>query len=271
MDAQTFDRFVVTVTHRPTRRAALRLLAGGVLGALLTRTGAASVLAQRSDRDGDGLFDDDETDVYGTNPDNPDSDGDGTDDGQEVFDGTDPLTPNGGGGAAPAGCPAGQTDCGGVCVSLDSDRNHCGACSNACPPGDANECSSGVCVAGCFPGQTNCGGFCVNHETDSSNCGGCGSVCPSGTSCVNSACTAGCAPADTFCSGVCVNLQYEQNNCGACGHVCEHPAVCVDGECAIYFEGCGATYNEPCTTNNDCCPGLVCLQVQGGGICRPNP
>jgi Bacterial TSP3 repeat len=45
---------------------------------------------QRPDRDNDGLFDDDETNVYSTNPDRADTDGDGRDDGQEVFDGTDP-------------------------------------------------------------------------------------------------------------------------------------------------------------------------------------
>jgi hypothetical protein len=47
-----------------------------------------------NDRDSDGLFDADETDVYGTNPDIADTDGDGPDDGQEVFDGTDPRDPN---------------------------------------------------------------------------------------------------------------------------------------------------------------------------------
>jgi hypothetical protein len=47
-----------------------------------------------NDRDSDGLFDADETNVYGTNPDKADTDGDGLDDGQEVFDGTDPLDPN---------------------------------------------------------------------------------------------------------------------------------------------------------------------------------
>jgi hypothetical protein len=46
---------------------------------------------QRPDRDGDGLFDDDETDVYGTDPDNPDTDGDDVDDGKEVWIGTDPT------------------------------------------------------------------------------------------------------------------------------------------------------------------------------------
>jgi hypothetical protein len=48
----------------------------------------------RPDGDSDGLFNDDETNVYGTNPDVADTDGDGSDDGQEVFDGTDPLDPN---------------------------------------------------------------------------------------------------------------------------------------------------------------------------------
>jgi hypothetical protein len=47
-----------------------------------------------NDRDSDGLLDDDETNVYSTNPDVADTDGDGPDDGQEVYDGTDPLDPN---------------------------------------------------------------------------------------------------------------------------------------------------------------------------------
>ena len=68
-------------------------------------------LQQRPDRDGDGLFDDDETDVYGTDPDNPDSDGDGADYGQEVYDGTDPASP----AESPVQCPDGATPVGGFC------------------------------------------------------------------------------------------------------------------------------------------------------------
>ena len=68
-------------------------------------------LQQRPDRDGDGLYDDDETDVYGTDPDNPDSDGDGVDDGQEVYDGTDPATP----AKSTVQCPDGATPVGGFC------------------------------------------------------------------------------------------------------------------------------------------------------------
>lgn len=43
------------------------------------------------DSDGDGLSDSDETDIYGTDPYDPDTDGDGVGDGDEVIAGTDPL------------------------------------------------------------------------------------------------------------------------------------------------------------------------------------
>ena len=45
-----------------------------------------------TDTDGDGLADEDETNL-GTDPNNPDTDGDGVNDGDEVNDGTDPLDP----------------------------------------------------------------------------------------------------------------------------------------------------------------------------------
>ena len=53
--------------------------------------------AARPDGDGDGLFDDDEVDVYGTDPKVADTDKDGASDGQEVFDKTDPKVANNGG------------------------------------------------------------------------------------------------------------------------------------------------------------------------------
>jgi uncharacterized protein YkwD len=46
------------------------------------------------DRDGDGLLNEDETDFFETDPDNFDTDGDDVGDGEEVFNGTDPLDPN---------------------------------------------------------------------------------------------------------------------------------------------------------------------------------
>ncbi|MGC4190682.1 MAG: hypothetical protein QM589_05910 [Thermomicrobiales bacterium] len=51
-------------------------------------------LTNRQDTAGDGLYDDDETNVYATDPMNPDTDGDGVGDGQEIEDGTNPLDPS---------------------------------------------------------------------------------------------------------------------------------------------------------------------------------
>ncbi|WP_164478787.1 CAP domain-containing protein [Mycolicibacterium stellerae] len=58
--------------------------------------------AARPDGDGDGLFDDDEVNVYGTDPKVADTDKDGADDGQEVFDKTDPKAANNAGNNGPA-------------------------------------------------------------------------------------------------------------------------------------------------------------------------
>src|SRR5215207_6765485 len=118
MNARTFDRWTVSVTRRPTRRAALRVLAGSLITGLLAGGGVAPArAAQRPDRDGDGLYDDDEVEVYGTNPDVFDTDGDGVGDGEEIYNRdqgfdtpyNDPLTPGEG------HCP-GLTSCFGMCV-----------------------------------------------------------------------------------------------------------------------------------------------------------
>ncbi|MBL8128184.1 MAG: hypothetical protein U0Z70_19905 [Thermomicrobiales bacterium] len=62
--------------------------------------GPASAGGATADTDGDGLFDADETGVYGTNPGLYDTDGDGSGDGEEVFYGSDPRTAGGSTGTA---------------------------------------------------------------------------------------------------------------------------------------------------------------------------
>jgi hypothetical protein len=183
MDAQSFDRWVADAARHPTRRATLRLLAGGLFAGLLGQRGVARIrAAQRPDRDGDGLFDDDEVDVYGTNPDVYDSDGDGVGDGEEVYVGTDPLV-NENPAPAPAGCAAGLTDCGGICVDLVNDRLNCGRCGAACA--EFVNCWESNCggipdpppQVNCAPGLHNCGTYCANVSQDAANCGICGWDC----------------------------------------------------------------------------------------------
>ncbi len=55
--------------------------------------GAATAGGADSDRDGDGLTDQEEADFFGTNPDLFDTDGGGVGDLDELFNGTDPLNP----------------------------------------------------------------------------------------------------------------------------------------------------------------------------------
>ncbi len=57
-------------------------------------SGVPNLCSNNLDSDGDGLSDDDETNVYGTDPLNPDSDADGLQDGDEIAAGTDPLNPD---------------------------------------------------------------------------------------------------------------------------------------------------------------------------------
>ena len=91
MDSRTFDR-LVTAAAGSSRRGALRVLAAGLLGGVLGHRGSPVVqAAQRLDQDGDGLFDDDESLVYGTDPYGYDTDGDGVGDGEEVYYGTNPI------------------------------------------------------------------------------------------------------------------------------------------------------------------------------------
>lgn len=68
--------------------------ASGAWTAAAPSVPAAPFLQEGPDGDGDGLFDDDETNVYGTDPADFDTDGDGFSDGEEVFYGTDPLAAN---------------------------------------------------------------------------------------------------------------------------------------------------------------------------------
>jgi len=140
----------------------------------------------------------------------------------------------------PVVCPTGTTDCGGVCLDLQTDVNNCGACGNVCPeaqPGFDVGCAAGNCFfmreRACPEGLSACNGVCVNRQTDPMNCGLCGNVCATGQICFGGQCANDnrCEAGLTFCNGVCVDLLIDPANCGACGSACGILETCAGGVC----------------------------------------
>jgi hypothetical protein len=141
----------------------------------------------------------------------------------------------------PIVCPPGTTDCGGICLDLQTDVNNCGACGNVCPeaqPGFDVGCAGGNCFfmrePACAEGLSFCNGVCVNRLTDPANCGLCGNVCAPGQICFGGQCATDhrCEAGLTSCNGVCVDLLIDPANCGACGNVCAAGEICFGGLCA---------------------------------------
>jgi len=139
-----------------------------------------------------------------------------------------------------ASCATDETVCAGACSNLQSDRDNCGSCGNAC--GDGLVCSLGMCVEGCDNGLAQCAGACVDLATDTDNCGGCGvddssHVCTPDQMCNTGVC--GCGPTDIVCNGTCTNPNTSQNFCGAtgacsgatAGDMCTNEEACVNGTC----------------------------------------
>jgi hypothetical protein len=113
-----------------------------------------------------------------------------------AFDGLSDRQDDSGG---PAGdCPPGLASCGGTCVDLSSDHDHCGECDHRCGPPEVSSevCNDGECVAECTPGKVACSGGCVDISNDIFNCGECGRTCSAGENaepvCESRACTVIC-------------------------------------------------------------------------------
>jgi hypothetical protein len=307
MDAKTFDRLTAAAARRPNRRDTLRFLVGGLLGGLFFHREFALVqAAQRLDSDQDGLFDDDETGVYGTNPNLFDTDRDGTGDGEEIYNRdnglagpNDPLTPAGGGGAA---CPAGQFDCGAGCTDLSRDAGNCGTCGLACDAANGHSCVGGFCTRPAAPTCIALGGQCVGIDlpccgndptlgyntvlccTDLTGAGYCTDVtgrflCPD-----PGVPATGCPVGMTDCGGFCTNLATDHGNCGMCGQrcsqVCGPDCNCTNGACVTTFsceEGltdcggyCANLQNDPNNCGgceHVCLGGLVREKKCSGGRC----
>ncbi len=84
-------------------------------------------------------------------------------------------------------CEASLTRCGGACVDLESDADHCGACNSDCASDEV--CSLGACADECATGATACGASCVDLQTNAAHCGDCDHSCADDERCMAGACT----------------------------------------------------------------------------------
>lgn len=206
------------------------------------------------------------------------------------------VAPGVDGGTGPS-CGPGTTACGDVCVSLDVDPSHCGACDNACSDGE--RCSGGMCEVTCPAGQQACtvgsGTQCVSTQSDREHCGACGNTCGAAQVCSEGTCTSSCAAGLESCTvpggGVeCADLDDSTSHCGACNMACAPGQSCTDGTCTLVCPSgqtacgglcvdldedeanCGACANM-CPADQRCNSGTCELECTGGttecdGACR---
>ena len=179
--------------------------------------------------------------------------------------------------------PVPCTACDGVCVDLQNDRRHCGACGTACAAGSV--CTAGACVAnaGCAAPLRACSGVCFDLQNDPGHCGSCTTVCGTNEYCRQGQCTAlgvdagppSCPSGTVGCDGGCFDQQNDPNNCGACGQACGATAYCTGGRCTQFpamglDAGTCIASTNPCEivsfTNGACV--VTPRSCPSGGDCR---
>ena len=153
-------------------------------------------------------------------------------------------------------CPeeAIPTRCGGECVNITDNPDHCGGCFNKCEDNapiysHADECKEGECRFMCDDEHGNIGVdftartiHCIELNTaacctkdENGRCIGCGEgqICNGGT-CEESGCP---GENQVACDGICVDIKTSKAHCGGCGKPCEDvengTGYCNDGKCEV--------------------------------------
>lgn len=166
-----------------------------------------------------------------------------------------------------ATCPKGLTDCNGKCVFTENDREHCGACNQACKPGEI--CTNGTCALNCPTGQNKCGEKCYDLQENTNHCGACNFACASGESCLKGKCQVSCPASQTACGTVCTNTQTDRNHCGACNKTCNSGEACESGQCKVSCPPGQTTCGKICVDlqaeRNHC--GACNQACQSGEVC----
>jgi hypothetical protein len=132
--------------------------------------------------------------------------------------------------SAAVGCPLGSLECDGVCIDVQSDKDHCGSCLLGC--GDGLVCIDAECGSGCVADALFCDGECVDVSVDRNNCAGCGNVCSDEEVCTVGGCASDCVTGTTQCGNVCVDTDADDDHCGDCNMSCTSMQTCVAGMCS---------------------------------------
>jgi hypothetical protein len=289
MHPRAFDQWTTVLASHPTRRGAVRLLVGCVLGSLPSWRTDGATLAKAKKQCKAGL----------------------TRCGKACVNlKTDPRHC----GSCARVCQAGQhcqarhcvTDgCVPNCTGKDCGGDGCGGSCGPCPTGKTCD-TQGKCVcqptcAGkacgddgcgghcgqCPAGKTCCGGSCVDLESDPAHCGTCDNPCAVGVTCqqkrcclaLGTACTGpgGCCLSSMDCDSVdpfkgrgaavclatgatvcCLSAQQGcRNDCDCCGTM----------RCSATHECCIPPGETGCSTDEDCCHRSC--DTATGTCCKP--
>jgi hypothetical protein len=262
MDATRFDDMVRQATAPGSRRSALGVLAGALVGALgLARTASAA----------------------GRGPGGHGKDGKGGGRDEATAQRRRPrhCTERCGGRCRPrcpdvmlrnpttcaCECPGDMNTCGKTCVGADrccaGEKTCGGGCirEDDCCPHTHQECPDGNCVAkdSCCPGE---------HACSDGNCIRDGQCCPDERQCHPS----GCVPQDACCPNIESTCASGPDRCCVLGSACSDDGCCPEttdsgvcsGKCTPLTtnENCGACGNRcgRCTT---------CKRVNGDYVCAP--
>ena len=156
----------------------------------------------------------------------------------------------------PASPPCVSNCAGKVC----GDDGCGGSCGVACAGGKS--CQGGTCA--CLSGQTDCGGVCVTTSTDPRNCGACGKRCQLNATCNAGVCAcvqSGCPVSVASCCPLGAGMPCQ------CADQLGSDTFINGGTCAVISPACPADYQTcigPPGTCQACCPpGSTCDHSTG--------
>ena len=151
-------------------------------------------------------------------------------------------------------------------INLTNNRNHCGACNNACD--DQEHCVAGGCSCGgdgpdCTWPDICCGSTCYNSQADENHCGDCNTQCDTNEQCTGGSCLCGgsgsdCAGSQTnfCCDTECVDLNTDERYCGNCGIQCDTNEQCSNGDCL-----CGGSGPDCSGSQTNFCCDTECVNL----------